>query len=126
MVQHPTVLALIEAILGDDITLGGFSAHVLHPEATSMGVHVDYPYWAMKPTFPTYPILEVQVIWLVEDLTAENGSPVFAPGSQKFGNSPDLEHFDQVAQKLTGKAGSAVISHGLCWHDTSFNGTEKT
>lgn len=59
-----------------------------------MGVHVDYPYWAMKPPFPTYSILEVQVIWLVEDFTAENGSPVFAPGSQKFGNSPDLEHFD--------------------------------
>ncbi|MEH2463026.1 hypothetical protein [Nostoc sp.] len=30
MVQHPTVIAVIEAILGKDVILGGFSAHVLN------------------------------------------------------------------------------------------------
>ena len=125
MVQHPTAIEIVEAIVGTDMILGGFSAHILHPGATNMGIHVDYPYWAMQPPFPTYPALEVQAIWMVEDFTTENGAPVFAPGSQKLGNLPNFEHFSKTAEKITGKAGSLVLSHGLCWHDTSVNSTQK-
>lgn len=125
MVQHPKVIDVIEQILGEDMTLGGFSAHVLKPGATNMGVHVDYPYWTMKPPFPASPVMEVQVIWMVEDFTEDNGAPIFVPGSQKFCSPPDLEHFSKAAQKIIGKAGSVVISHGLCWHDTSVNSAEK-
>ena len=125
MVQHPTVIKIIEAIVGSDMTLGGFSAHILHPGAINMGAHVDYPYWAMRPPFPVSPVLEVQAIWMVEDFTEENGAPVFTPGSQKFCNLPDLTYFSKTAKKITGKAGSLVLSHGLCWHDTSVNSTQR-
>ncbi|HEY9694625.1 MAG TPA: phytanoyl-CoA dioxygenase family protein [Oculatellaceae cyanobacterium] len=125
MVQHPTVIEVIEAILGKDMTLGGFSAHILNPGATSMGVHVDYPYWTMKPPFPASPVMEIQVIWMVEDFTSNNGAPVFAKGSQKHCSPPDLVEFPKISQKVTGKAGSVIISHGLCWHDTSVNSAEK-
>jgi ectoine hydroxylase-related dioxygenase (phytanoyl-CoA dioxygenase family) len=125
MVQHPQVLSVIEAILAEDIVLGGFSAHILHPGAQRMGVHVDYPYWAMSPPYPQFPVLEVQVIWLVEDFTEDNGAPLFVPGSQKLATKPDLAQFERVAQKITAKAGTAIISHGLCWHDTSVNSTDK-
>jgi ectoine hydroxylase-related dioxygenase (phytanoyl-CoA dioxygenase family) len=90
-----------------------------------MGVHVDYPYWAMSPPYPQFPVLEVQVIWLVEDFTEDNGAPLFVPGSQKLAAKPDLDKFAQKAQKITAKAGTAIISHGLCWHDTSVNSTDK-
>ncbi|HEY9743407.1 MAG TPA: phytanoyl-CoA dioxygenase family protein [Coleofasciculaceae cyanobacterium] len=103
MVQHPRVIEIIEAILGEDMTLGGFSAHILNPGATNMGMHVDYPYWTMRLPFPASPVMEVQVIWMVEDFTEDNGAPIFAPGSQKFCSPPDLEHFFKVAQKVTGK-----------------------
>ena len=56
LVEHPKIISVIEAILGIDIILGGFSAHVLYKNATRMGVHVDYPYWAMSAPFPKYPI----------------------------------------------------------------------
>ncbi|MEH2231849.1 MAG: phytanoyl-CoA dioxygenase family protein [Nostoc sp.] len=125
MVQHPTAIAVIEAILGSDVTLGGFSAHILNPGATNMGVHVDYPYWTMKPPFPAYPVMEIQVIWMVEDFTQENGAPIFAPESQKLCSPPDLVQFSKTGEKVTGKAGSVVISHGLCWHDTSINSTDQ-
>ncbi|MBP0016983.1 MAG: phytanoyl-CoA dioxygenase family protein [Cyanobacteria bacterium SBLK] len=123
IVQHPQVLAIIEKILGTDIILGGFSAHIIYQNATRMGNHVDYPYWAMPAPFPSQPILEVQTIWLVEDFTENNGAPLFAPDTQKLGTWPDVEKFDKIAQKITGKAGSVIISHGLCWHDTSENVT---
>ena len=35
MVQHPRVIEVVEAILGSDMTLGGFSAHILYPGATN-------------------------------------------------------------------------------------------
>jgi ectoine hydroxylase-related dioxygenase (phytanoyl-CoA dioxygenase family) len=125
MVQHPIVITVVESILGYDMILGGFSAHILNPGATNMGVHVDYPYWTMKPPFPAYPVMEIQVIWIVEDFTEENGAPVFAPGSQKSCSPPDLAEFSKISQKLTAKAGSVVISHGLCWHDTSVNSSKQ-
>ena len=125
LIQHPQVLAVIEAILGEDIITGGFSAHVLYPNSPRMGVHVDYPYWAMSAPFPKYPILEIQVIWLVEDFTETNGAPLFAAGTQKLGTKPDKQEFDNTAVKITGTAGTAIISHGLCWHDTSVNHSDR-
>jgi ectoine hydroxylase-related dioxygenase (phytanoyl-CoA dioxygenase family) len=126
MVQHPTVLSIIEGILGEDLILGGFSAHILHPGAQRMGVHVDYPYWAMSSPYPLFPVLEIQVIWLVEDFTENNGAPLFVPGSQKLAIKPDLEKFEKAAEKITGKAGTAIISHGLCWHCTSVNSSDRS
>jgi ectoine hydroxylase-related dioxygenase (phytanoyl-CoA dioxygenase family) len=125
MAQHETLLSIIEALIGEDVILGGFSAHILHPGAKSMGVHVDYPYWAMTAPFPKQPILELQVIWLMEDFTADNGAPLFAPGTQNLATKPDLSQFDSNAIKIMGKAGSAVISHGLCWHSTSENNSDR-
>ena len=55
LVQEKLILDIIEAILGEELVLGGFSAHILHPQAQRMGVHVDYPYWAMPSPFPQHP-----------------------------------------------------------------------
>ena len=125
MVRHPKVIEVIETILGEEMTLGGFSAHILYPGATRMGVHVDYPYWAMKPPFPPHPVLEIQVIWMVEDFTENNGAPLIVSDSQKLCNQPDISKFEKGSEKVIGKAGSAIVSHGLCWHDTSVNYTNK-
>lgn len=125
LVQNQLIIEIIEAILGEDMILGGFSAHILHPQARPMGVHVDYPYWAMASAFPPYPILEIQVIWMIDDFTLNNGAPLFAEGTQKLATKPDVEKFEQTAQKITGKAGTAIISHGLCWHDTSENKSDS-
>ena len=121
LAAQPQVLAVIEAILGRDLVLGGFSAHVLHPGAGRMGIHVDYPYWAMPDPLPAQPILEVQTIWLLEDFTAENGAPYFVPGSQRWCCRPEPEKFAALAEQITGPAGSVLISHGLAWHDTGEN-----
>ena len=125
LIQNQDIISVIEAILGEDIILGGFSAHILHPGAQRMGVHVDYPYWAMSSPFPKYPILEIQVIWLMEDFTADNGAPLFAAGTQNLATKPDIKQFEKTAEKITGTAGTAIISHGLCWHDTSVNCSDR-
>lgn len=121
LVQHPLVISILQNILGEDMTLGGLSAHVLHPGADSMGAHVDYPYFTMTPPYPATPVMEIQAIWMMEDFTETNGAPLFAAGTQKNCDFPKESTFSHIAQKVTGKAGTLVLSHGLCWHDTSPN-----
>ncbi|MBE9100583.1 phytanoyl-CoA dioxygenase family protein [Vacuolonema iberomarrocanum] len=125
MVQHPQVIEVIDAILGNKVALGGFSAHILYPGASNMGAHVDYPYFLMKPPYPATPILEVQAIWMMEDFTETNGAPLVAPETQKLCQPPIPQTFEKQAHKVIGKAGSVILSHGLCWHDTSTNHTDE-
>ena len=51
LVQHPALIEIAEAMLGDDMVLGAYSARILYPGAIEMGVHIDYPYWAMRGPF---------------------------------------------------------------------------
>jgi ectoine hydroxylase-related dioxygenase (phytanoyl-CoA dioxygenase family) len=121
MVQHPVLIEIAEAMLGDDMTLGAYSVRILHPGATEMGVHVDYPYWAMRGPFTLRPPLMVQVIWMLQDFTEQNGATLVAPHSQLRCARPNREQFAREAIKITGAAGDAILSHGLLWHDTSQN-----
>src|SRR5258708_33476978 len=125
IVQHPALIEIAEAMLGDDMTLGAYSARILHPGATEMGVHIDYPYWAMRGLFTLRPPLMVQVIWMLQDFTEHNGATLVAPRSQLRCARPNREQFAREAIKVTGAAGDAIISHGLLWHDTSQNHTAE-
>ena len=121
IVQHPALIEIAEAMLGDDMTLGAYSARILSPGATEMGVHVDYPYWAMRGPFVLRPSLMVQVILMLQDFTEHNGATLVAPRSQLRCTRPNREQFVREAVKITGNAGDAIISHGLLWHNTSPN-----
>jgi hypothetical protein len=125
LVQHPAIIEIAEAMLGDDMTLGAYSARILYPGAIEMGVHVDYPYWAMRGPFALRPPLMVQVIWMLQHFTETNGATLVAPRSQLRCARPNREDFAREAVKITGAAGDAIISHGLLWHDTSQNHTDQ-
>jgi ectoine hydroxylase-related dioxygenase (phytanoyl-CoA dioxygenase family) len=125
LVQHPAIVEIAETMLGDDMTLGAYSARILYPGAIEMGVHIDYPYWAMRGPFTVRPPMMVQVIWMLQDFTERNGATLVAPRSQLRCAPPNREQFAREAIKITGAAGDAIISHGLLWHDTSQNHTEQ-
>ncbi len=125
LVQHPAVIEIAGAMLGDDMTLGAYSARILYPGAIEMGVHIDYPYWAMRGPFTLRPPLMLQVIWMLQDFTEQNGATLVAPRSQLRCARPNRADFAREAIKITGAAGDAIISHGLLWHDTSQNHTDE-
>ena len=112
-------------MLGDDMTLGAYSVRILYPGAIEMGVHIDYPYWAMRGPFTLRPPLMVQVILMLQDFTEKNGATLVAPRSQLRCARPNREDFAREAIKIMGTAGDAIISHGLLWHDTSQNHTSE-
>ena len=125
MAQYREIVEIAEAMLGDDMTLGAYSARILYPGAIEMGVHIDYPYWAMRGPFTLRPPMMVQVIWMLQDFTEQNGATLVAPRSQLLCTRPNREDFRRVAIKITGAAGDAIVSHGLLWHDTAQNHTEQ-
>jgi ectoine hydroxylase-related dioxygenase (phytanoyl-CoA dioxygenase family) len=125
LVQHPKIVEIAEELLGDDMTLSSYSCRVVWPGAIEMGVHVDYPYWAMRGPFSVHPPLMLQVIWMLQDFTENNGTTRVAPRSQLLACRPDPERFRREAIKLTGSSGTAVLTHGLLWHDTSPNQTDQ-
>jgi ectoine hydroxylase-related dioxygenase (phytanoyl-CoA dioxygenase family) len=120
LVQHPLLLAIAHAVIGQPPIVSAFGAHILRPGAPPMGRHVDYPYWAMTPPYPASGALTLQVIVMTHDFNERNGAPRFVAGSQLERRPPD-DTFAARAEFVTGSAGSAVVSHGLSWHDTSVN-----
>jgi ectoine hydroxylase-related dioxygenase (phytanoyl-CoA dioxygenase family) len=125
LVQHPNIVQIAEELLGDDMTLSSYSCRVVWPGAIEMGVHVDYPYWAMRGPFSVRPPLMLQVIWMLQDFAENNGATLVAPRSQLLATGPDPERFRREAIKLTGASGTAVLTHGLLWHDTSPNQADQ-
>ncbi len=123
LVQHPTLIEIAETLLGDDMTLSSYAARILEPGAREMGAHIDYPYWAMRGPFEVRPPMMMQVIWMMQDFTESNGATLVVPGSQRRGIAPDPARFAHEAVPVTGASGSAIVSHGLLWHNTSPNRT---
>jgi hypothetical protein len=121
MVTHPGLLNVAKTLLGSDVKLAALSARVLSPDCEMGPIHVDYPYWAMNPGMPVDPALMLQVIWMMEPFTENNGGTLVAPGSQSWDGRPQQDKFDSCAIQITGNAGDAVVSHGLLWHCTALN-----
>jgi hypothetical protein len=124
-VTNPMLLGLAHRMLGPDARLAALGARVLMPGCELGGLHVDYPYWAMDPGMPVEPALMLQVIWMLEPFTKDNGGTWVAPGSQAWGEYPSEKRFADSAVQITGNAGDAVVSHGLLWHRTAKNRTDE-
>ncbi len=121
LATHPRLLAIAHRLLGSDCKLAALGAKILKPGCGEGSLHVDYPYWAMDPGMPVSPALMMQVIWMLEPFSAENGGTWVAPGSQKYLAHVDNNRFKQEAIQLEGNAGDAMVSHGLLWHQTAVN-----
>ena len=125
LATQPRLLSLARHLLGDDATLGALSARVLMPGCEPGRLHVDYPYWAMNYGMPVEPALMMQVIWMMEPFTEENGGTWIAPASQGWNARPNTERFSKSAIQATGETGDAIVSHGLLWHQTAKNLSDK-
>ena len=125
LATNPGLLAVAHELLGKDAALSAFSARILNPGCEPGGLHVDYPYWAMNPGMPVAPALMMQVIWMMEPFTRENGGTWVAPGSQLWGGPLEEARFKESAIQATGSAGDAIISHGKLWHRTANNQSDN-
>jgi ectoine hydroxylase-related dioxygenase (phytanoyl-CoA dioxygenase family) len=72
------------------------------------------------------PACTCNVMWMVDDFTAENGATIVVPGSHLSGREPDPE-LDEDADWIPAEApaGSFVVLDGRVWHSTGENVSDR-
>jgi ectoine hydroxylase-related dioxygenase (phytanoyl-CoA dioxygenase family) len=131
MVQHPAVMRIVGAFLGEAFIMGSVAANRICPGGPGQEPHIDYPYWDLykRADFPiainsSYP-LNAQATILLDDFTEENGATAYLPGSQKTLVYPDDEAmFRANAVRQTGRAGDCIVFNGMVWHCAMPNRSE--
>ncbi len=118
LIQLPIILDMMDWIFDRDTPqqkyyLSSFQAHILHPGADKMKLHIDTPVPEPLPDW----IIKANTIWVLDEFTSTNGSTEYLPGSHKFKYKPTAS--DQTRDDLSiavAPAGSVIFTHGALWH----------
>ena len=109
LAAHPVVHGLAALLLGGDCVIGDLSATSIGAGTRGGSWHLDNPLTQMREPLPDFP-LGIQVAWMIDDFTHQNGATRIVPGSHLTRRKPTWakgERDDEVA--LTAPAGSAAI-----------------
>lgn len=118
LIEHPTALGLAHAMLGPDTLLSSITANIAAPGNVPQLLHTDQQY---VPEPWMYPVT-LNVVWILDDFTAENGGTRMVPRSHMLTRGPVTENIETVP--LTGKAGGVALIDGRVWHGTGVNNTQ--
>lgn len=126
LVSNPTVLGLVQQVLGPHFKLGSLNYRSAHPnEGGLQPLHVDMGLLAGATGFRT-----CNTIWLLDDFTPDNGATRVVPGTHRSGQrpqdvleDPNAAHPDEVL--VTGKAGDVVVMNAHTWHGGTSNHTSR-
>lgn len=125
LIEHPQVLALVDALLPPNYLLSAALAINLHPGETAQDFHIDdaagdrgHPAFARPRQ-----MLGVSTIWAFDDFTANNGATEVVPGSHRWG--PDRRPTDGDAVKVLMPAGSVLVFAGNLIHRGGANRSDR-
>jgi ectoine hydroxylase-related dioxygenase (phytanoyl-CoA dioxygenase family) len=120
MVEHPTALAFVRAVLGWPALLGNISANITGPGGGEMVLHADQIF--VPAPWPTEP-QGLNVAWCLDDFTEANGATRVVPASHRLNRAPRPGEADVETVALEAPAGSIVVFESRVWHKTGFNRT---
>ncbi len=123
MVQHPSLVASMQAFLGSDFVMGSICASRTMPGFRGQEPHIDYPYWdfyragsfpaAINSSFP----LNAQATVVIDPFTEQSGATAYRPGSQKRLHYPgEADDFFEDYRLMTGDPGDVILFFGAVWH----------
>ncbi|WP_050493472.1 phytanoyl-CoA dioxygenase family protein [Streptomyces sp. NRRL B-1381] len=115
LIDHPVALALVKGVLGADALLSSITANIAQPGNVPQLLHTDQQY-VQAPWF--HP-LTLNVVWMLDDFTPENGGTRYVPRSHVVGAPPLTEEIATVP--LVGRAGGIALIDGRVWHGTGVN-----
>lgn len=119
IVQHPTILRLVETVLGpycDNFQLNVAQAIAVHPGAPAQMPHRDQDMWRAPGSDAEYLI---NVIWPLTEFRADNGATRVWPGSHRATARDAEPEDDGVATQMM--PGSALIFLGSTLHGAGAN-----
>jgi ectoine hydroxylase-related dioxygenase (phytanoyl-CoA dioxygenase family) len=122
LIQHPTALAFVEAVLGPRYLISNFTANIALPGARSMKIHSDQAIVVPEPWAHPW---SVNVIWCLNDIHADNGATLYLPGSHRIVHEADLPPDARERMRpFVAEAGSICVMEGRVWHTSGANVTE--
>ena len=124
MIEDPVVLGLLGEMLGEDFVLSDIAS-------ASIGPHTDGGYWHVDGALTVLPdplpdaVLAMQMVWLLDDFTEDNGATRILPGSHRLFKKPPWEYKSMEGEvALTAPAGSVAIWLSHSWHKVGQNVTD--
>lgn len=152
---HAAMRGLVEHLLGPRYLLSSYNGHLALPGGTTR-FHTDQwwmppPTAATRRTLlrpgeidrdahrghrrrgaadmapaAIAPACVCNVMWTIDDFTAENGATIVVPGSHLSGREPDQElDADAAWTPAEAPAGSFIALDGRVWHSTGENRTNR-
>lgn len=126
VIAEPRVLESVAQVLGAEFKLSSLNARSVNPLAqVTQPLHAD-----MAAIADERGSWVCNVIWMLDDLTPQNGAPRIIPGSHEYRRLPQdaladpaAPHPDEVL--LTGKAGDVAIINAHAWHGGQPNTTAR-
>ncbi|MBI3994127.1 MAG: phytanoyl-CoA dioxygenase family protein [Candidatus Lambdaproteobacteria bacterium] len=108
---HPTVLALLEGFLDDQLQLSQTLGITIYPGQGAQALHRDDNYYPLpRPRMP----LTVNTFWAITDFTEDNGATLLVPGSHRGNDAQPPPHATRVRAVMP--AGSVVVYDGSLFH----------
>ena len=146
---HPGTSEIVAHILGREYQLSTLSANIAKPGGAAMHLHTDQ-WWMPAPSVPEddpvrpgnitrvdfdrdnddpevrqiAPPAACNVMYMLNDFTADNGGTQLVPRSHRTGRQPTTKlGLEPIA--ASGPAGTAVIFEGRTWHGTGANTSDR-
>lgn len=119
IVMHPEILPIAESLLGpacDCIQLNLTQATRVHPGERAQAPHRDEEMWPVDTKGRHYLL---NVMWAVDEFTAENGATRLWPGSHRCELDRELDPAASVSAEMP--AGSALVFLGSLTHGAGAN-----
>lgn len=126
LASRAEVLGLVGQVLGERFKISSINARSAEPNANShQPLHVDQ---GLLPDERGNSVCNV--VWMLDDFTADNGALRAVPGTHKSGQNPAVALADASAPHpgevlITGKAGTAVVMNAHLWHGGTANRSGK-
>ena len=125
LIEHPILMPLLSSLIDEDMVLSDFSAFSVGPHTDGGYWHVDAPFTTVPEPLPEMP-LAIQVAWMIDDFTAENGATRVVPCTHLSGRKPPWDYESQDGEiALTAPAGSLAVWYSQTWHRAGANGTDR-
>ncbi|MCB0079781.1 MAG: phytanoyl-CoA dioxygenase family protein [Caldilineaceae bacterium] len=122
---HPVVLAAAYHVIQRPFKLVSLNGHDPLPGHGQQNLHSDFG--GVRGDGRGH---QTNALWMLDDLTSENGATRVVPGSHRWPAFPKDEMADLKAAHpqevhITGPAGSVAFFNGQVWHGSTTNHTEQ-
>ena len=113
----------VDAILSENCIIHSYNGIDLRPHVENPvqnAIHRDSPRFSRQ-----YP-LSIQILYMIDAFTRENGATHCLPGSHQIADRPTDRYFAENAVQIEGNAGDAMVFDSMVWHAGGENKTSDS